>query len=110
MECFANAKHELKDFRGVIELFAKHTAIDTAKALPMLHDAIKELPLALSSCKAAEKDVEDMAKAIDAFGEPADFGYNVGENMLLNGVDIYHEIEAAIAAEKADRLEDMGTQ
>ena len=71
-----------------------------------LHAAVAgERELRIARCKSAEKDAKAEAEKIEAalalMKHPMQFAYHVGHDLLLNRVDIFHEVDAAVTAYKA---------
>jgi len=60
--------------------------------------ALRAIPDIFNACKAGVEAVESLVKAIVAFSTPASFAFEVGQHIVLNGVNIYEEIKAAIEA------------
>jgi len=50
----------------------------------------------IKDCEVSVEDAKKLAEMADNFKSPWSFAYNVGKNILLNGVDIYNEIASAI--------------
>jgi hypothetical protein len=46
------------------------------------------------------KDAEKLVKFIATFTNPTSFVYYVGKNLILNGVEIFHNIMGAVKAYK----------
>jgi len=42
------------------------------------------------------------------FASPSSFAYHIGKDLLINGKDIFHEINTAVADYKAGQWEDFG--
>ena len=92
-------------------------AIDELEAKSMeagIHDlgvAITDLKTALTTCKASEAEISKLVKAVeDGFKHPLSFLYKVGQELIVNGADILHEIELAVADWKAGKYHDAGLQ
>ena len=56
-------------------------------------------------CKSAEQDAKAEAEKIEAalalMKHPMQFAYHVGHDLVVNRVDIFHEVDTAVTAYKA---------
>ena len=50
----------------------------------------------MSDCSHIAADWEKLLDMVEIFSSPESFAYHVGKDLLVNGVDILHEIEAAV--------------
>ena len=66
----------------------------------------------LQTCKSAEKDAkaqaEKIEKALALMKHPMQFAYHVGHDLVVNRVDIFNEVNAAVTAYKAAQWEAFG--
>merc|ERR1719305_1600534 len=74
------------------------------KGIQQLATAAEEIPSLIRKCKSAEKD----AAALALMKHPMQFAYHVGHDLLVNRVDIFHEVDAAVTAYKAAQWEVFG--
>ena len=44
----------------------------------------------------------------EAFSSPTAFAWHVGKDLLVNGIDIYHEIDTAVSDAKSGNWKDFG--
>merc|ERR1719331_696029 len=64
----------------------------------------------MSDCSQLPADWDKIKAMSTIFSSLPGFVVHVGKDILLNGVDIYHEIEAAIADYESQKWEDFGYQ
>lgn len=53
------------------------------------------LEKALADCK-FKGDLDKLKKIVKTWNSPMAFAYHVGKDLSINGVEIFHEIQAAI--------------
>ena len=52
----------------------------------------------MDDCKVSVEDAQKLAEMAKNFKSPWSFAYHVGEDLLLNGVDIFNEISQALGS------------
>jgi len=62
----------------------------------MLAAAVFEIKPTIQACKGVEADFEKLEKMAAIFANPATFVYHVGKDLVLNGKDIYKEVNDSI--------------
>ncbi len=62
------------------------------------------------SLQGAVNDVENILHVLEEFKTPMSFAYHVGKDLIVNGVDIIHEIGAAVDDWEAQSYRDCGVQ
>ena len=50
----------------------------------------------MSDCSSLRADWKKLAQMVSIFDSPTSFAYHVGKDLMINGVEIYHEVETAI--------------
>ena len=55
-----------------------------------------------------EKDIEKLESFAAIFASPMSFAWHVGKDLVVNGVDIYHEIKTSVTDFEAGKWEDFG--
>jgi uncharacterized protein YecA (UPF0149 family) len=85
---------------------------DVIDGLADLGKALEEVPSMIAACKDAEEDLkedgEKLMKALLMLQHPEAFAYHVGKDLLVNGKDIFDEVEAAQSDYKAQKWEAFG--
>jgi len=100
-EVFTDAETAILDFeKGDID-----HVIDGVKQVGLMLQAVKS---GMSDCSHIKADWERLAQMAAIFASPASFAYHVGKDLLINGKDIFHEINTAVADYKAGQWEDFG--
>ena len=81
------------------------------QGLADLSDAfITKLPGAIQQCENTGKSVVDVVKGLEAFKSPASYAFHIGKDILVNGKQIYGDIEQAVADWKVQDYNDFGFQ
>lgn len=62
----------------------------------------------MRECKAAVDDVEKIVNMIKSFTSPLSFAFHVGKDIIVNGRNIFHEIETAVDEYKVRNFRSMG--
>eukprot|EP00933_Yihiella_yeosuensis_P035246 TRINITY_DN2875_c0_g1_i1.p1 TRINITY_DN2875_c0_g1~~TRINITY_DN2875_c0_g1_i1.p1 ORF type:complete len:486 (-),score=129.18 TRINITY_DN2875_c0_g1_i1:298-1755(-) len=107
-ECMKNTKQTVQDVDAVVSDCKKKDARDVLRCLAKLADAIKTFPVALKECKAADSDIKSVEKALQTMSSPQQFAYHVGKNLILDHVEIFHEISTGITDYDEKKYEGFG--
>ena len=62
----------------------------------------------IPDCTAGVSGIESLVDMAEGFSSPWSFVYHVGKDLLVNGVQIYHEVDDAIAAYEAGDFKAFG--
>lgn len=107
--CITDSDTLVADVDAAIVDFEKQTAVGITEGLYKLGQALREaLPKATTDCVAAQKKLEEMKEAIEQFASAKDFAYHVGQDLKVNGVSIFMDINQAIGAFKKPDYELSG--
>jgi len=60
--------------------------------------AVKMIPSLILECESSEIDFIHLLQLAEIFGHPLQLIFRAGKNLLLNGVEVYKEISAALKA------------
>ena len=75
----------------------KEKSVDGVKeGIKLIGESLTEVSNAIADCKGAVEDVENILSVLKEFSSPYSFAFHVGKDLLVNGVNIIHEISAAI--------------
>lgn len=106
--CLTDVTSAGSDFVQAIEDFMKEDVDDVKAGLKLLGEAIELLPDAMTQCQEAVQDAERLYQMIANFKDPWSFVYHVATDLVVNGVQIYEDIQAAIQAYQAQQWETFG--
>lgn len=94
--CLKDANSIVYDANDAIHDFAKKDISDISNGLAKVADMVKVIQSAMTDCGKLPEDVKKMADMVKAFKSPSSFAWHVGKDLLVNGVDIYHDIDNGI--------------
>lgn len=63
------------------------------EAVKELATVAEEVPRAVTECKAVVSKLENLVYAIQTLKSPMSFVYHVGKDLVVNGVQIFHDVE-----------------
>merc|ERR1711959_639592 len=110
--CLDGATSDFDEFDAAVQLLEKKDVDDMGKGIEQLATAAREIPSLVQTCKTAEQDAkaeaEKIEKALALMKQPMHFAYHVGHDLVVNRVDIFHEVDAAVTAYKAAQWEVFG--
>lgn len=106
--CISSTEDAVQNIITAIQYFEKQDSIDVVRGLAALGKALKDLPTALKSCGAVIHDVDMLMHSLSAIASPTSFFFHAFKNLLVNGVDIYHEVYTAVEDAKAQNWEQFG--
>lgn len=100
------------DFESAISAFsADHMDMGQVMgSLQKISLSVKKLIEATKGCnnEHTTKEIEILQKIVDRFKDPKTFAYEMGTNIVVNGVDIYREMQAAYTNYLAKQYESFG--
>ena len=97
------------DIHSAYEELLQATFDSVKSGLADLSDALQQLPAAIQSCKAADTtDIAKIEAALSSFKNPISFVFHVGHDLIVNGKQIFTEVEAAVVAYHSKNYEAFG--
>lgn len=78
--------------------------------IKQLASAAKNLPEHLRDCKGAVDDYKQLFEALKQMEHPKEFAFHIGKDILVNGKDIYHHIQAMIQDFKEKNFKNFGKE
>ena len=106
--CLQDAEVIGRDIYAAVEDFEKKTYDGVKDGIIELGQAIEGIGKALGDCKSIEKDVSKLIQMAAVFKSPISFAWHLGKDLIVNGVQIYHEINQSITEYKAAQYYDFG--
>ena len=108
-KCIADAKEAETDVKAVVADFKAKDIQHIVDALKETLDLVKTVKNALTDCKpgaqAEWKKLDDMSMVLE---RPASLSWTVGKNLLINGNDIYSEVDSSVKAYENQKWEEFG--
>lgn len=99
MQCISDPKQVVDDFEFAISNFSKKDMemTDVMASLTKIGMSVKKLSDAAKECdnEMTKRELEILQKMVGRFSDPKTFAYEMGTNIVINGVDIYREMSAA---------------
>jgi hypothetical protein len=108
LNCLNDADAAVSDFNKAYQDFSKRTASGTADGLVDLGHALEDLSPALKDCSSVTSAWSTITTWAHTFTNPLSFAFHVGKDILVNGSDIYSDIEGAISTWNDGQYEAFG--
>lgn len=90
---------------------AGSTASKVEDGLQEMGNVLLSLSDLIKDCQGAEKEITSLVSTIrSGFTSPMSFLYHMGKDLVVNGVDIYHEIKSAEGAWEQQSYKECGNQ
>ena len=109
-KCIQDGEHIITDVEDAVQHFEKKDAKDIIAGLEDLADLIKQVKAGMSDCSHLKADWAKLEQMAAIFSSPTSFAYHVGKDIMVNGVQIFHEIETAVSDYKSQQWSDFGYQ
>jgi putative cell wall-binding protein len=107
-DCITDAEGIAKESYEAVVDYEKGDAFHKAKALALMADVTKKIPVAIAACKAVGVDVTKLMQMAEVFAHPSTFIAHVGKDLIVNGKDIFAEIEDSVKQFKSAQYEKFG--
>ena len=112
MQCMANPKETVESIEFAIQTLGKEglEMQDVMISLQTLGITASKFIQAVRGCdsEVTNKEIEILTKMVDSFKEPKTLAYKIGTNIVVNGVDIYKEMQAAYTSYLGKDYETFG--
>lgn len=95
--CVKDTETLYSEVEAAVKDFEKHTAEGTIEGLKMLGQAVVEIKEDIKECEGVVADWEKLEKMAEIFSNPITFAYHVGHDIIVNGAQIYHEVDDSVA-------------
>ncbi|CAD7967482.1 unnamed protein product [Amoebophrya sp. A25] len=110
-ECIDSSSKVVDKIEKAVELMQERTTASMMKAFEMLEQALRvDWPAAASACAATAAELSKILASLEILRHPKQFAYHVGQDLIVNGVDIYKSVNAAVGFWKEAKYEDFGYQ
>lgn len=100
--CLEGGEVIIKDVVEAVQDFELKTAAGTINGLKVLARLVSEVKGEAESCAGVTADWKKLEAMISIFDSPMSFAYHVGKDILVNGVQIYGEINDSVVQYRAD--------
>jgi len=106
--CIADDEALMMDLQQGVALIRTKNPENVKKGVKKIGDAAQMIPAAAMACKIADASVEKIINLIKTFSNPQTFFYFVGKSLLINHVEVIHEIEGAVNAYEDKNMNQFG--
>lgn len=107
--CITDAEDVAIDAEKAFNDFSDKSVSGVIQGLKDLGDMVNEIKVAMTDCEQiSDNDWSEITNAVDTMSNPLKFAYHVGEEILINGVNIYHDIESAQSNWESQKYEAFG--
>eukprot|EP00347_Sterkiella_histriomuscorum_P020855 403336209 len=107
--CITEVEDISKGIVSSVQSFEKLSFSGIKEGLHEISETVKKVPNAIKDCKdAAQIDFTEIFSMIEIFSHPLQLIYNIGKNLYMNGIDIYHNIQDGVAAYKTQDYQGFG--
>mmetsp|Transcript_7871 Transcript_7871/g.15215 ORF Transcript_7871/g.15215 Transcript_7871/m.15215 type:complete len:800 (+) Transcript_7871:10134-12533(+) len=107
--CLSDVTSIVTDVETAVTDIEKETYDGVLSGIQEIAEALKQVPSAIKTCKAAASEsADELEKALKAFAHPLTFIYDTGKALVLDGKDIFTEIFTAVKDFKAENYEGFG--
>jgi hypothetical protein len=107
-KCFADSKEVFEDAEALVKDLESKDAAKVAKGIKIISSMLKHIKSAVGDCKGIALDVKKLEAMVEIFASPMSFVYHVGKDLMINGVQIHHELEDAAAQYHVGNWEKFG--
>lgn len=95
-DCLHNVQKTASDFQEAVNDFKTETISGVKNGIYKVGDIVQDVTDDLHSCEAVVTDLKKLEKMAATFSNPFSFVYHVGKDLMVNGKNIYSDIDAAI--------------
>ena len=95
--CFKDGDKLIKEIQEAVADFKKESFSGVKAGIKMVGTISDQVGNDIKDCSAGVKDIEKLIEMAASFKSPWAFAFHIGKDILLNGVDIYNDIDSAIS-------------
>jgi len=106
--CITGVNPIIQDVEVAISDFKKKDAASVLAGLKELGSAVTLMKSELQYCEGVKGDWEKLVKMVSIFNSPASFVYHVGKDLILNGRQIYNDVDDSITKYDSKSYEAFG--
>jgi hypothetical protein len=106
--CITGASPIIADVKVAITDFEEKSAAGALAGLKELGKAVTLMKSEIQYCEGVKGDWEKLVKMVEVFNNPASFVYHVGKDLIVNGRQIYHDVDDSITQYHNKSYESFG--
>lgn len=96
--CIQDAEKTITDVESAYNHLKAKDVKDVIEGLKDIGAAVMDIKNAVSDCKGIAGDFEKLAVVAVEFSNPETAVIHIGKDLIIHGIDIYHEVKASINA------------
>jgi hypothetical protein len=112
--CIHDSGFVVNNFIEAVRDFESQDAKKILDGLRLLGQGLQVLPDAITECQAAVQEAVILATkltlVIKDLATPKTFVFHIGKDLIVNGKNIYREINTSVADWKTENYHDFGVQ
>ena len=108
MTCIHDGETLISEIETTYADFKKETFDGVKAGIEMIGTIVTSITTDVQDCSAGIHGIEALVHIAEGFSSPWSFAYHVGKDLLVNGVEIYHEVDDAIAQYEAGDFKAFG--
>jgi hypothetical protein len=106
--CITDMDKVFSQTEQAVKDFSAGGASNILAGLKEIGGVLQTVDVDMKDCSKAKEDWPRLEALAKVFESPKEFAYHVGKDIMVNGKDIFHEIEASITDYKAEQWEQFG--
>ncbi|CAD8099315.1 unnamed protein product [Paramecium primaurelia] len=114
VSCLNDSEALIDNIVKAIQNLETQTFDGVKEGIKLIGIAIQQIPDAITACESGSEEMVALSKLLtnmlEQLRNPWTFSYKIGYNLIVNGLDIYQEINTAIKDWKSEIYEDFGKQ
>ena len=108
MTCVQDGETLIHDVEIAIADFKKENFNGVKKGIEEIGTIVKSISKDIKDCEAGVTGAEAIITMAESFENPWSFAYHLAKDLVVNGVQIYHQIDDSIKAYDAGEMESFG--
>lgn len=108
--CIKDAETVFADAKIAVNDFKKKDVASVIAGIKEVAELLQVVKSGMSDCTSMKADWDKLAKMISVFDSPTSFAYHVGKDLIVNGAQIFTEIETAVSDYESGNWGDFGFQ
>jgi len=108
--CIQDVETFVQDAEIAVQDFEKKTASGMIDGLKEVAAMYKVIQAGMVDCSKSKEDWTKFLEMISIFDSPASFAYHVGKDLIVNGAEIYGEVNGAISDYHAGNWYNFGIE
>ena len=108
--CIADAETVFNDAEVAVQDFKAGGATNVIKGLQEVGQILQAVQSGMKDCSSIKADWNKLESMVKAFSNPTSFAYHVGKDLIVNGKNIYSEINTSITDYQQEKWGEFGYQ